>query len=55
METSNKDMELVKLSELTKVGSMAKEIVDHVDSVESRTKSVRSEVQMVDVWDRLCF
>lgn len=56
METSTVDKGLIELSELTKVGTMATEIVDHVDKVESRVNAVRSEVQMVDIWDsNLCF
>ncbi len=54
METSLQEKGLVDLSELVAVREMATWIVEHVDRVESnvdsRVKSVRSEVQMVDMW-----
>ena len=56
METLQNDMTgLIELTELTTVGDKAREIVNHVATVESRVNSTRSEVQMVDVWDGLCF
>ncbi len=54
MENPKNDKGLVNLSELVAVREMATGIVEHVDRVEStvdsRVKSVRSEVQMVDIW-----
>ena len=50
MENQKNDYGLVDLSELVAVREMATEIVDHVNLVEARTNSVRSEVQQVDIW-----
>lgn len=56
METSENDKTgLIEIHELTSVGDKAQEIVDHVDKVESRVNSTRSEVQRLDVWDCNCF
>lgn len=56
METQENDIAgLVELSELTAVGDKTQEIVQHVENVEARVNSTRSEVQRVDVWDNLCF